>query len=103
MPPPVPLGQGEQAKCQKWLPSSPESTTGEPPKRGNEASSPGGRFAQLRGHWAKLEKTGAACDMFVMSAYPPDEDPVATGKMKFNVAVALVLAGKKPKFPPGKF
>jgi hypothetical protein len=55
------------------------------------------------GIFFKLEKTGAACDMFVMSAYPPDEDPVATGKMKFNVAVALVLAGKKPKFPPGKF
>ena len=51
-----------------------------------------------------LKKTGKdTCEMFVMSAYPPDEDPVATGEMRFNVAVARVLEGKKPKFPPGRF
>jgi len=46
------------------------------------------------------------CEMFVMSAYPldrPKHQVIATGEMKFNVAVALVLAGKKPKFPPRRF
>lgn len=46
------------------------------------------------------------CDLFVVSAYPLDRPPhavVATGEMKFNVAVALVLSGKKPKFPSGRF
>ena len=52
MPPPILLGQGEPAKCQKWLPFSPKSATGQPPKCGNEASSHGGQNAQLRGHWA---------------------------------------------------
>jgi hypothetical protein len=51
---PILLGQGEPAKCQKWLPFSPESATGQPPKCGNEASSHGGQNAQLRGHWAYL-------------------------------------------------
>jgi hypothetical protein len=58
------------------------------------------------GIFFKLEKTGSTtCEMFVMSAYTPDEGKrvVATGEMRFNVAVALVLAGKKPKFPPGRF
>jgi hypothetical protein len=54
-----------------------------------------------------LTKMGAAaCEMFVMSAYPlerPKKSVVATGEMKFNVAVALVLSGRKPKFPPGRF
>lgn len=43
------------------------------------------------------------CDLFVMSAYPFNADRRAiavTGEMKFNVAVARVLAGKRPKFPP---
>lgn len=54
-----------------------------------------------------LSKAGAAaCEMFVMSAYPlerPKKSVVATGEMKFNVAVALVFSGKKPKFLPGRF
>lgn len=44
-----------------------------------------------------------SCRLFVMSAYPfaSDRKVVAvTGEMKFNVAVALVLQGKAPKFPP---
>jgi hypothetical protein len=53
-----------------------------------------------------LKKMGAlTCELFVMSAYPldrPKSQVVATGEMKFNVAVALVLQGKKPKFPPGR-
>jgi hypothetical protein len=53
-----------------------------------------------------LKKTGAVCEMFVVSAYPlerPKTQVIATGEMRFNVAVVLVLAGKKPKFPPGRF
>lgn len=54
-----------------------------------------------------LKKAGSGgCELFVVSAYPLDREPgtvVATGEMKFNVAVALVLSGKKPKFPPGRF
>jgi len=54
-----------------------------------------------------LSKTGAAaCEMFLISAYPlerPKTYVIATGEMKFNLAVALVLSGKKPKFPPGRF
>lgn len=54
-----------------------------------------------------LRKAGArCCDVFVVSAYPLDREPhtvVSTGEMKFNVAVAMVLSGKKPKFPPGRF
>ena len=54
-----------------------------------------------------LKKTRPSiCEMFVMSAYPldrPKHQVIATGEMKFNVAVALVLAGKKPKFPPRRF
>ena len=44
--------------------------------------------------------------MFVISAYPlerPKRQVIGTGEMKFNVAVALVLAGRKPKFPPDRF
>lgn len=44
-----------------------------------------------------------SCDLFVMSAYPFDTKykmVAATGEMKFNVAVALILAGKRPRFPP---
>ncbi len=54
-----------------------------------------------------LKKTGAThCELFVVSAYPlerPKRSVVATGEMKFNVAIALVLGGKRPKFPPGRF
>jgi hypothetical protein len=54
-----------------------------------------------------LKKIGAAaCEMFIMSAYPldrPKKTVVATGEMSFNVAVAIVLSGRKPKFPPGRF
>jgi hypothetical protein len=52
----------------------------------------------------KIESS--VCELFVMSAYRlerPKASVVATGEMKFNVAVALVLSGKKPKFPPGRF
>ena len=53
-----------------------------------------------------LKRVGAlACELFVMSAYPldrPKSQVVATGEMKFNVAVALVLEGKKPRFPSGR-
>ena len=59
------------------------------------------------GIFFSLKKAGAAaCEMFVLSAYPlerPKSQVISTGEMKFNVAVALVLAGKKPKFPPGRF
>lgn len=50
-----------------------------------------------------LKKTSSSyCDMFVVSAYSPDKpsNVADTGEMKFIVAVALVLKGKKPKFPP---
>ena len=54
-----------------------------------------------------LKKAGpSTCSLLVMSAYlldRPRERIIATGEMKFNVAIALVLAGKKPKFPPGRF
>jgi hypothetical protein len=42
------------------------------------------------------------CVLYVVSAYPlnrPRQQIVATGEMKFAVAVALVLDGKRPKFP----
>src|SRR5271163_4013208 len=55
---PDPLGQGEPAKCQKWLPSSAESATGQLPKGGSEASLPGGQNAQLGGHWAGMWEHG---------------------------------------------
>lgn len=54
-----------------------------------------------------LKKTGVLeCGMFILSAYPlerPKNKVIATGEMKFNLAIALVLEGKKPKFPPGRF
>ena len=56
MPTPIPSGQGEPAKCQKWLPSSPDSSSGRPPECRNGASSAGGQNAQLRGHWALLSR-----------------------------------------------
>lgn len=48
----------------------------------------------------------ALCEMIVMSAYPLERatnSVAATGEMKFNVAVAKVLEGKKLKFPSGRF
>ena len=42
------------------------------------------------------------CGLFVVSAYAldrPRQSVVVTGEMRFNVAVAMVLAGRKPKFP----
>ena len=48
----------------------------------------------------------ALCELFVLSAYPLERavrSIVTTGEMKFNVAVAKVLEGKKLKFPPGRF
>lgn len=51
-----------------------------------------------------LRKSGhASCEMFVISAYPlgrPRAEIASTGEMKFNVAMALVLKGSTPKFPP---
>jgi hypothetical protein len=47
-----------------------------------------------------------AGELFVISAYAldrPKHQVIATGERKFNVAVALVLAGKKPKFPSREF
>lgn len=44
--------------------------------------------------------------MFVLSAYPLNRarrQIAVTGEMKFEVAVSLVLAGKKPRFPSGRF
>ena len=55
------------------------------------------------GIFFSLRKQGTnSCTLFVMSAYPfdPAKNVAVTGEMKFNVAVALVLQGKKPKFPP---
>ena len=51
-----------------------------------------------------LKKAGVCeCKMYVISAYPLDagrkNSIVATGEMKFDVAVGLVMQGKKPKFP----
>ncbi len=44
------------------------------------------------------------CKMYVVSAYPLEPGQrnrvVATGEMKFEVAVRLVMRGKAPKFPP---
>jgi hypothetical protein len=42
------------------------------------------------------------CILYVVSAYPlsrPRQKIIVTGEMKFNVAVGLVLKGKRPKFP----
>ena len=41
----------------------------------------------------------------MVSAYPLERGQrvAATGEMKFTVALALVMQGKKPKFPPGRF
>ncbi len=53
-----------------------------------------------------LEKLGQSkCELFVISAYPlerPRHHVAVTGEMKFDVALARVLGGKKPKFPPGR-
>lgn len=43
------------------------------------------------------------CGLFVVSAYlldRPRQTIVTTGEMRFNVAVAMVLEGRRPKFPP---
>jgi hypothetical protein len=43
------------------------------------------------------------CGLFVVSAYPFEKSKkvvAITGEMRFNVAVALVLDGRRPKFPP---
>ncbi len=61
MPTPIPSGQGEPAKCQKWLPSSPDSASGQPPECRNGASSAGGQNAQLRGHWASCKCAPQNC------------------------------------------
>ena len=48
-----------------------------------------------------LKKTRPSiCEMFVMSAYAldrPKHQVIATGEMKFNVPVALALAGKNSR------
>ena len=50
-----------------------------------------------------LRKDGRmCCSLFVVSAYPFERTEMvvaATGEMKFNVAVALVLQGKPVRFP----
>ena len=43
------------------------------------------------------------CKLFVVSAYlldRPRQSVVKTGEMKFNTAVARVLKGQRPQFPP---
>ena len=53
-----------------------------------------------------LTKEGkSSCELFVMSAYPLERGQrvSTTGEMKFAVALAKVMRGEKPKFPPGRF
>jgi len=54
MPPPMALGQGQPAKCEEWLPFSPESGTGQPAKmreRGISAPWPKRTASRSLGHF----------------------------------------------------
>jgi hypothetical protein len=54
----------------------------------------------------KPDKGPRRCELFVVTAFPlerPRHHVVVTGGMKFDVALALVLKGKKPKFPSGRY
>lgn len=46
-------------------------------------------------------KMGRRIDLFVVSAYPVamGKKPADTGEMRFDLALAKVLRGEKPKFP----
>ena len=89
--------------------------------RGHIERFPGQRIAQTRtgtlvkvtladgrdyGIFFTLKRLHASvCELFVVTAYPLDAHRrvAITGKMRFNLIVAKVLDGKKPKFPNGRF
>ena len=89
--------------------------------RGHVRNFPGQRIAQTRtgtlvkvalsdgrdyGIFFTLGKLGPSlCELFVVTAYPLDggRQVAVTGEMRFNLIVAKVLEGRRPKFPNGRF